>query len=322
MHPADHAYALAGPGKREFERTMSASRSMPKDGLSVVGFYRSHIGHGLDMTEEDRGLIQACFRVTSPVVLLIKPNQNGSTRIRLYSGNDGQALSEFRSSEDASTLPVWLELWHSLSADGSPQTARADDTRILARTLPVRTDPPAIAELADPSGGETRAEPQNAVVSRRFSTRTTVLLVSAAIVLTVFAGYPLFKGQPELKQRTDTSVSNALQTDSGHQGDPELALRVEGQGDDLRLDWNRTAPMLVTATGGMLTVREGNRQQQQVMLDSNLLRTGSVIYRAVHGDVSIRLVLFGKDGATLGESVATYRKPKSRDPIDPDKEAK
>jgi hypothetical protein len=60
------------------------------------------------------------------------------------------------------------------------------------------------------------------------------------------------------------------------------------------------------ATGGMLTIREGNGPEKQVLLDVNLLRTGAVIYRPVHGDVFLRLVIFGPNGRNIGESVATY----------------
>lgn len=47
MHPQHHGYALAVPGRREFERTTAAFPAIPPDGLSVVGFYRSHIGDAL-----------------------------------------------------------------------------------------------------------------------------------------------------------------------------------------------------------------------------------------------------------------------------------
>ena len=119
-------------------------------------------------------------------------------------------------------------------------------------------------------------------------------------------GYPMFKGLASFKQGADTSGTAAIKVHDNSSRDSDLALRVERHGDDLRLDWNHNAPVLAAATGGMLTIREGNGREKQVMLDGNLLRTGSVIYRPVYGDVSLRLVLFGQDGTKMGESVASY----------------
>jgi len=38
MQEQDHAYALAGPGRREFERTLAAFPSSPEAEFSVIGF--------------------------------------------------------------------------------------------------------------------------------------------------------------------------------------------------------------------------------------------------------------------------------------------
>jgi hypothetical protein len=65
--------------------------------------------------------------------------------------------------------------------------------------------------------------------------------------------------------------------------------------------------VLVAATGGMLTIREGKGREKQVMVDGNLLRRGAMVYGPVHGDVFLRLVIFGQEGAKTGESTSTYR---------------
>ena len=56
----------------------------------------------------------------------------------------------------------------------------------------------------------------------------------------------------------------------------------------------------------MLTIREGNRPEKQVLLDVALLKAGAVIYRPVQGDIFLRLVIFGPNGKKVGESVAKY----------------
>ncbi len=311
MRPQDHAYALAGPGRREFERTTAAFPAIAQDGLSVVGFYRSHIGDGCDLTEDEFGLIRTCFRHTSQVVLLIKLAADGSSTVRLFLGDDGQALSEFHCSGDPSALPRWLELWQNLSVDDLPHTATPADTIAAAMptdmALPVDTPGQARAGLRETPIRASEEAQGEASRFKRPSNLTQLTLLVAAILLTVLVGYPLFKGSAKLNQGSGGARPAAHQVDSGSSHDSGLALRAERQGDDLRLDWDRHAAVLVSATGGMLTIRDGNGRNKEVMIDGNLLRAGSVIYRPLHGEVFFRLVIFGSDGTRLGESVTTSR---------------
>jgi hypothetical protein len=313
MQPPDHAYALAGPGRCEFERTIAAFQSIPDGERSVIGFYRSHTGDGLDLTEEDLGLLGACFRDSSPVVLLIQRTANGSSSAKLFWGDKGEVMHQVHSSETASAsdaasaLPRWLELWYSLSpVDDAPHTAGAD-TAMLAHT----TELAQMIEHADPVTEYTPIlatveAPKNPVSLERRSSRSPVFLLATALFLSIFTGYLMLRGSARVKQEVAAAGSAAGDVQSGSSNRTGLALRAERHGDNLRLDWDRTAPILVAATGGMLTIREGNGRERQVILDGNLLRTGSVIYRPVHGDVSLRLVIFGQEGAKMGESVSTY----------------
>lgn len=115
----------------------------------------------------------------------------------------------------------------------------------------------------------------------------------------------MFKGSVRLKHGASTSRPAALQMDSGSSHKFELALRVERHGDDLQLDWNHAAPVLANASGGILTIREGNAKETHVMLDGDLLRTGAIVYRPVHGDIVLRLAVLGQGAAKLGESVTS-----------------
>jgi hypothetical protein len=309
MQEQDHAYALGGPGKREFERAIADFRSIPERELSVVGFYRSEMGDRLDLTEEDLGLIRTCFRNANAMVLLIKLSEDGSSNVRLFSGDEGRLLSEFRCTEKASGLPRWLELWENLSAaDRAPEVPGPEDTRrtveatdLVPASGPVVTARPE-RSLIRPDG---EVQENSTVVERRWR-RRPAFLVALAIILLVLMGFLIFDGPASLKHWTGSYEATAAQMQAGSPRYPALALRVQRQGDDLRLDWDRTAPVLRAATGGMLTIREGNGAEKQVLLDINLLRTGAVIYQPVHGDIILRLVIFGPNGSSIGESLARY----------------
>jgi hypothetical protein len=301
MQPRDHAYALAGPGRSEFERMIAAFQSIPEGQHSVIGFYRSHMGDGLDLTEDDLGLVRACFPNASPVVLLIQRSANGSSSVKLFLGDQGEVLRQFHSSEDPSALPRWLELWHSLSADDAAHpTAAADTTEPAPITKPANPAP----EYRPTLGRSDAAE--NFVPLGRRSNRGPVFLL-AALILAILTGYLMLRNSALVRQgiASPRAAARDLQSDGSHSAG--LALRAERNGDDLRLDWDRTAPVLVAATGGMLTIREGKGREKQVMVDGNLLRRGAMVYGPVHGDVFLRLVIFGQEGAKTGESTSTYR---------------
>ncbi|MGI8962161.1 MAG: hypothetical protein ACR2IV_20865 [Bryobacteraceae bacterium] len=318
MYPRDHAYALAGPGRGEFERTITAFQSTPEDQPHVIGFYRSDIGSRLNLTEEDLGFIRTCFRDITPVVLLIKHTEPESSSVRLFSGDQDEVFREFHCSVDASALPRWLELWHCLSEDGVGQPAEFDATTSTHTTKPADRPNSAevikAADIAKPTDPAFEDPPiltvgevhENPLTLRRYAMPGPLSLLAAAVVLALLFGYLMQRGSARVSQGAVSAEPDGHDARSGSSHATGFALRAERHGDDLRLDWDRTAPVLVAATGGMLTIREGNGREKQVMLDGNLLRTGAVVYRPVHGDVFLRLVIFGQEGAKMGESTSTY----------------
>jgi hypothetical protein len=363
LREGDHEYALTGPGRREFERKMAEFRWTPE--RSVVGFYRSHIGDGLELSEEDLGLLRTCFRDTSQVVLLMKLTGGRSCSAKLFLGNEGQVFSEFESSDDETGLPRWLELWQHLSTNVPMDRSAAKETTTPAdTTTPSYTPPPRYAttpaysvtpaDVATPAptappvptappastAPSARTEPVAQVIppnetpspaiqyvrqrpvawDRRLKRRRTFILAAVSIVA-LLVGYFMLKASARLKQGATTRGGAAtMQPDSSRQSD--IALRADRDGDDVRLNWNRKAPALVAATGGMLTIREANGPEKQVVLDADLLRRGGIVYRPLHGDVFFRLAIFGQGGVNMGESVTTFPNRTSVSNSDSNKERK
>ncbi len=254
-------------------------------------------------------------------MLLIKLTGDGSTRVRLFEGGQSRISCEFDFSEDAAALPRWLELWHALSAQGPPRLAAAEDTTEPAQTAESANLAPVGTALGHAPFRWSGELQENPVASRPRKHRPPIWLVAATAILAALITYLMLRVLAA-PRGAGSSGPEAGQVDSGSSHSSGLALRVERQGDDLRLDWNRTAPVLAGATGGMLTIREGNGPERQVMLDRDLLRNGSIMYQPVHGDVFLRIVIFGQDGAHMGESVTTYAQPMSVVGSDHKKESK
>ncbi len=282
MSERDHGYGLNGPGKREFARRIDSFQSDRQPELSVLGFYRSDMGDELELTGHDLGLIRTAFRHTKQVALLIKLAGVQISGAKLFAGTDGQLLSEFQGRGDAWTMPARPELKRSISEESPAH-------------VPVPLEPAWRIDTPEP-------EKQHPVVLHDRSRSGWFFWLAAAIILCLLATYSTFA---ILRHRAEASGA-AVQPQSAplHSG---LELRAERQGDALRVDWNHSAPVLAAATRGILTVRVGNAEEKQVTLDGNLLRTGAVLYRPVHGDVFLRIVVFGQGSTKLDESTRLIR---------------
>jgi hypothetical protein len=90
--------------------------------------------------------------------------------------------------------------------------------------------------------------------------------------------------------------------------DPGLGLSVKALPHQLEIRWNRQAgPIAASEKGEMKITEEGITES--VPFDQSQLQDGYVAYTPKTNDVSIRLEVTGKDGATSSESVRTVAIP-------------
>ncbi len=276
MQKLDHAYALTGPGSLEFKRMMAAF-SAPESERRAVGFYRSQIGERVEPEEEDIRLTRACFGDAPHVVLLMNRGVSGSRRARLFLEDQSNGLCELCREADA-------------PREIGPSNHEAEHVpKELAR--------------ADTSIPETRKVEEISPTFQWRSFRVASLWAVQALAACLL-GYMILTGSRGPKN-SQFSASAGHDTASSGSSQPGLALRAEWQGENLRLSWDRKAPALSEAKGGELIIREGNEPGREVLLDGDLLRTGSVIYRPSERHVSFRLAVFGQGSDNIPDSVAT-----------------
>jgi rare lipoprotein A (peptidoglycan hydrolase) len=79
----------------------------------------------------------------------------------------------------------------------------------------------------------------------------------------------------------------------------ELSLHVESHGNDLRLTWNRHAPLFANATGGILIIEDGDQPKREMPLSAAILQTGSVLYQPTSKNVRFRLQITSTHSATI-----------------------
>ena len=108
------------------------------------------------------------------------------------------------------------------------------------------------------------------------------LLAAVLLVLVLLFVYPGFLHH---SQRPSTAVN---------QDSSPLTLRVEHTGTDLLLTWNRDSAAIRNAARATLSISDGDRHENYDM-DLAQLKTGSIVYSPLGGDVSFQMEVTGKD---------------------------
>ena len=107
------------------------------------------------------------------------------------------------------------------------------------------------------------------------------LMVAAALGMLVLVVGTLVV-YPMLLKRVSPRATVAQQDSS------PLSLRVERTSGGMLLTWNRDLPVIQSATKVVLSISDGDRHEN-IQLDPNQVRTGSILYPPITGDVSFQM---------------------------------
>ena len=121
----------------------------------------------------------------------------------------------------------------------------------------------------------------------RWQSYTLVALLMIALGTLGYGVYLKWK-----TSRASASVSNL----------GALALRAERREGALRVSWNRDTPVVNHAKDGTLSIRDGDLQPQELHLELEQLRTGSVVYSPTNESVLFRLEVTSRDETKTHET--------------------
>jgi hypothetical protein len=280
----------------EFERLAKQHSSGSDAGMPVVGYYRSHIRPEPNLDANDVAALRTHLVEPHSFCLLVKPSAGHTFSGALFYYRDGAvhshpALIRFpnpasRSSEDSlAQKPA-----------EPPRAESSDAVRGLPEPLP--------------SGYQTAVE---AATERRILGMRSIgwPLLSAAVIVVAtvsYAGYQYLSPNGDwFRALLGINADRPLTAERA----PLLGLRVVREGTDLRVTWNRESPLIATAHGALLTIRDGEAQQE-VHLDPRQLRSGNVLYTPVNDYVQFQLELKATAGGR--NAVETVLAISGRDP--------
>jgi hypothetical protein len=280
---ADHKFILSEPDRRKLEKLLGPDRPVRADGLAVVGYYRSHIGEGLSLRPEDLSVAQAHFFDPASVFLLIKPAIDGSANAGFFFWDNGHIDADF----------TFLEFPFD---DRQLSGARVRPSRLLPPEIqaPEESPEPPFPVIAEPVEAD-----ESTRASHRGNGPQALLYMLFTLLMIAFGA---------IGYQTYSRWFNApapIASDA-----PQLALQVERRGNDLRVSWNRSAPAILQAKQAVLSIRDGESQRQELRLDLDQLRNGSVLYTPSNNNVQFGLEVTGPGNGKTTESVLALTAPK------------
>ena len=303
---SDGRFVLSGFERRQLETKLAARRSMNDGELSVVGYYRSHIGQGLSLNEQDLSLAQACFYEPANVFLLIKPSSDGTVSAGFFFRDNGQIHSgstflefPFDADQLATTEPA-----DELSPADFAATTEISEQSISGELPASRIAQQRVHKLRELAGTLLLWVPRQTLtlvrqartLCRRRSFSTLILSVATAALMIALAAL----------------TYSAYRRSAA--GSPALGLRVERRANELLVSWSRDTPLVHNAREAVLSIRDGDVQRQNLYLDLEQLRNGSVLYSPASASVQFRLDVTAKDNGKTSETILALAAPKAHLP--------
>jgi hypothetical protein len=231
-------------------------------GRHPVGYYRSHTRDGLQLGPEDIQLLQRNFPQQEHVALLVKP-------LASEPGEAGFFVRERGSFPEKSPLEFPFRRWEMTGE--APPVIRLPE----APELPTTESAPAPQMVAakDPVP--------------RPKSRAGFWMVSLFVflLLGVLLGYEASRITAP-RRASDFTVS----------------LAVERNADNLLVRWNRDAPAIRSASGGVLEIEDG-AEKKRMDLDRANLSGGTFLYKNASEKVSFRLIVYLDPGVSVTEEL-------------------
>jgi protein TonB len=161
-------------------------------------------------------------------------------------------------------------------AEKAAKQEKQDKDKVAAAQPQIPVE--AVLKPAPPEPAEVEFEPLAPAGNKNKKLR---LLVAAALGMLVLVGgslvvYPMLR-------KSSAPRPVAIQQDSS-----PLSLRVERTSGGMLLTWNRDLPVIQSATKVVLAITDGDRHEN-IQLDPNQVRTGSILYPPITGDVSFQM---------------------------------
>jgi TonB family protein len=306
-------------------------------GQTVVGWFHSHTRTAVYLSVADQEIHNRYFQNPREVALVLKPillkptlcgfffrEADGTIHseqsyqefeLEIRTSNDGQARVG-RPEPEGYVMPVPAaprsRRRPQQGEEELPQTSPAF-TAALSQTG-VQSNREGVPVLPDADLSQPRESPWRAAQPRKSGGRRSPwawTLVAAVIALILGAAYAMLsrskQGAPATVQQQASVQLPAA--------DQRLGLKIQRQGADLVLTWDRNALSMQGATAGLLSIKDGPTQKQ-MGLNAEQLRSATILLSPENDHVEIQLTVLLPNQRTASESgIVVLPAHKSTDPV-------
>ncbi|MGP0075808.1 MAG: hypothetical protein ACLPWF_28160 [Bryobacteraceae bacterium] len=279
----------------------------------VVGFFRSRRDGRLNMSQRDLETFSRLFCETGNVALLIQTSRRGneSDAALFYWQNGGAHPRDFGfgfpfdAGQLVSGHPGWrypnpfdLEPASASLPPAEPHALEFDpppsrQPRAVDWTMP----PPPVS----PSDGGIRW-------GRLAPTIVLAAICIGALQLATSSKHPVAAASETSETGAPETTPSVPVAPAAPSNEHSLGLSVISRQHQLEIRWNRASAAIATSDRAVMNITDDGITEV-VPFDQTQLRDGYVAYTPKTNDVSIRLEVSGKDGATTSESIRSVAIP-------------
>jgi len=279
----------------------------------VLGFFRCRRDGRLNMSPRDVETFSRVFSETGNVALLIQTSRRGNeSDAALFYWDRGGAHPRdfgfgfpFDAGQLVSGHPGWrypdpLAVSAAAPAPAQPEPQEPE----WVAPAPARSPIPAWQVPPEPRSGSREIRWSRLVPTILIAVMAVAVmqLVSKRTV-SAASNHPAAIDSPAPAEPASvTPPAPIAPAPVAPANDDRLGLRVTQVPHQLEIRWNRDSKIIATCDRGVMKITE-NGITESVPFDQSQLHDGYVAYTPKTNDVSIRLEVTGKDGATTAESI-------------------
>jgi len=299
----------------------------PASNVSLLGYFRSHVRDGLQLTPQDQSLIQQHLRDPNAVFLIIRPFDFGICMAGFFFWKDGRLqvdnselevpliapslVAEDNAADDAAPVELTSARDTGLTPP-APVTAPAPEKPNPTDTVRIKAEKRAESEADKEKEKEKEKEDRYIVDFLRESIRNSPAEKSARRLPGNAAAQPA--PPPEKKPIWPTLLAGTaailalliggaavyvavpflrsrLQSELQPRPASGIGLQVNRAANgQLSVTWNRNSPELIKASGATLIITDG-QAVRRLQMDNQQLHSGSILYLAKNPDVQFQMEL-------------------------------
>jgi hypothetical protein len=297
-HKFGPSFHLSKKDEASLLETLAVARKDPELGkLQPIGLYVSN-SQDFSVAVADVRIFDRYFPKARPMALILRPSKFGQTRAGFFLRERG-SVTYFCAHEVSSSNS------ESTHRDPQPIAQNPRDENRLANEAARPEDACTITALPSDEviGAWTRESLRRRLTTalKRFRasllTREKVWNVSrgdlvAALVLLGFC----------------TAAMRTLWVRPDLEPSRRIPMRITDTGSQLRIDWDANEEPVLSATSGVLEIRDGETEPVQLPFARDVLRAGSVLYAPRSSSIQVRMRLINRKGPPQ-ESVIYYINP-------------